>query len=126
MTARHASTNRACFAYALSGEPGTTKGDGTISLKVPVTTRSFIVYLVARGEAHEIKVGHLDPPDTTSGAQMRLAALGMFGRTGDRELVMSTEHLAAGVRLFQRLNDLDMTGVLDDATTKTLVEKFGA
>lgn len=118
--------NEPYLLEGISGEPGTTKGDGTLSLKVPMTTRSFVVYLVARGEAHEVKLGYLDPPETPTGAQMRLAALGVFGRTGGRELVMATEHLAAGVRLFQRMNGLDMTGVLDEATTQKLVEVYGS
>ena len=116
--------------YAVKGfevKPGVADAEGCIRLEVPVTLPSFMLYLVDFAEVYEVKVGHLDPPDTPSGAQMRLACLGVYGRPGNGSAMFaSEEHLAAGLRAFQATNGLDVSGVLDDATVKKLVEQFGS
>ncbi len=76
-------------------------------------------------QAYEVKVGHLDRADTPSGAQMRLAALGVLSRESGDEALPEGQ-LAAGIRSFQRANKLEVTGALDEKTSKKLVELYGA
>ena len=109
----------------LTTAPETTGSDGGIDVKVPITMRSFTVHFIDLVRAYEIKIGHLDPPDTPSGARMRLAALGVFSRECAEE-VLSDEQVAAGLRSFQRANKLEVTGSLDEKTSKKLVELYGA
>ena len=52
-------------SYEIEGldlPPGSTDGQGNVLLTVPITTTRFVLRLVDRNEAHEIRVGHLASP----------------------------------------------------------------
>ena len=110
-----------------NSNPPTTDGDGYIHLDVPVTVQTFGVYFPNRAELHEVRVGHLDPPDEPTGARMRLGMLGFLGRPGGpRQLQGPPEELPRALRVFQRTYQLEPTGKLDTATVSKLVQLFGS
>lgn len=106
-----------------------TDGEGKLELTVPVHVREVIVRFVKTGKRMKLAVGELDPPDTPSGARMRLTSLGFYGAklTGkDQYVVHDEEALAQAVRAFQASKDLPVTGELDAATRDALVAEHGS
>lgn len=106
-----------------------TDGEGKLELTVPVHVREVIVRFVKTGKRMKLAVGELDPPDTPSGARMRLTSLGFYGAklTGkDQYVAHDEEALAQAVRAFQASKDLPVTGELDAATRDALVAEHGS
>ena len=101
---------------------GTTDGDGKVELDLRVTTRRARLFLDGRGEAHDLDVGALDPASEPSGAQARLAHLGLY--RGPLDGVMSAATLTA-LRAFQSSRGLPQTGALDEGTVAALEEAYG-
>lgn len=113
---------RAGEAYRLeydTGEQheGSTDGDGWVDQPLPLATRQATLYLCDDQEVHELAVGSLDPPTSTTGAQARLANLGHYFGEVDDTLGPATQ---AALRRFQAARGLDVTGELDDATADAL------
>ena len=94
---------------------GTTDGDGVLTHWVDPGLRRALLRLPGSPEV-VIQIGHLDPLDTISGAQKRLANLG-YGCPLSGRYDAPT---AAAVRRFQSRHDLPETGTFDDATLAEL------
>jgi putative peptidoglycan binding protein len=69
-----------------------------------------------RIDEYELALGTLDPIDTDSGVNGRLRGLGYHFEGDDPE---------AAIRAFQKKEQLDETGAMDDQTREKLKEKFG-
>ncbi|MFO0553319.1 MAG: peptidoglycan-binding domain-containing protein [Polyangiaceae bacterium] len=112
------------YVLKVEGRPdveGTTGSDGLVEAEVPAAA--------LRGEIHvhwdgadvnwplvlPVHIGHLDPLDTPTGVQGRLANLG-YGCEITGELADTRDALAA----FQREEGLEPTGELDDKTRDAL------
>lgn len=103
---------------------GRTDGSGHLDEPIPATSQHGRVELWLsddreHGYVFPLRVGHLDPVDTLSGAQARLRQLGfpcaVTGRIDDD----TSDALCA----FQSRHGLEQTGELDEATRRKLVEK---
>jgi hypothetical protein len=108
----------------ITGVPGletsTTDGDGVLNLKVPLTVQTVTVD-VDNPRFHAVtQVGHMDPPDTTSGVRMRLRNLHFL-----HDHAAPDEHFGLAVAAFQRANQLPDSGEVDDATRNALVSAHG-
>ena len=106
-----------------------TDGEGTIAFEAPVFAREVTVRFVDRGTRMKVAIGDLDPPDTPSGARMRLTSLGYYGaklRGAEGYVAHDEVALAGAVRAFQRQSGLDPSGELDEATRAALVEVHGS
>lgn len=106
-----------------------TDGEGRVSFEVPVHVREVTVKLLDRKSEMKIAIGDLDPPDTPSGARMRLTSLGYYGASADgadRWIAHEGEAVAAALRAFQKEKGLSATGELDEATQAALVEAHGS
>jgi type VI secretion system secreted protein VgrG len=109
------------------GEPlhGTTSPEGQITVAVPVHVAEVSIILPKRCRSYRLLVGHMDPVSEPSGAEARLAHLGLLGYSaveGASALKAGEEDLRAGVKQFQAKNDLPPTGVVDDATRNALMK----
>ncbi len=120
-------------AYVIEGlgdeSEQVTDGDGKLELTAPVHVREVIVRFVKSGKRMKLAIGELDPPDTPSGARMRLTSLGFYGAklTGkDQYVAHDDEALASAVRAFQASMGLEATGELDGATRDALVAEHGS
>jgi len=121
-------------AYEVEGadiDRGTLDGDGNFVATIPTTVQQFVVKLTGRKENYVVKVGHLDPPATLSGAWQRLAMLGFVdsptveeqgGDGDDNGLTLDVRYTLWD---FQRAHSLPMTADLDEATVNKLVERVG-
>jgi hypothetical protein len=117
------------FHYRLefSGQvrEGTSDGDGIVEEMIPANTQEASLRLpnTRNGTQFErtlqLRVGHLDPIDTVSGAHARLGNLGYAAGEPDVEW---SEHATEALRAFQAANDLEVTGEYDDATRAKLRE----
>lgn len=106
-------------------EKGTTDGDGVVERPVPVPARQADLTVGEGEEArhYTLFLRALDPATELSGAQARLLNLGYGGVPVDGALGIETE---AALRHFQADQKLDVTGALDEATSKKLVETHGS
>ncbi len=121
-------------AYHLFGSteddtPKTTDGNGTATFDVPVDADSIRV-LFDNGSSFELKVGHLDPVATPSGAEQRLIQLGYLDEgddvsDDDGSRANHDQCVAAGLSAFQADNDLPATGALDATTAEKLAQVYG-
>lgn len=112
----------------------TTGGDGVLSVEVPHHCDEVVVHFPDRGFKLALRVGHLDPIDTDSGITARLENLGYLLphdllATGHSDL--NTPEIRdrirrRGVMAFQRSQNLEPSGELDDATRQALVREHGA
>ncbi len=106
-----------------------TDGDGKLELSAPVHVREVIVRFVETGKRLKLAIGELDPPDTPSGARMRLTSLGFYGPKlagKDQYVERDDEALRGALRAFQASKQLAATGDLDDATRDALVAEHGS
>lgn len=101
---------------------GTVPGDGVIHIEIKPTDRTGTLILRPgpKQEEYELSFGHLDPAHATSGMRARLRNLGLLGEDE------SEEATADALGRFQRLQDLPVTGELDDATARKLTEVHGS
>lgn len=98
---------------------GATDGDGWIKEYISPRARKGTLTLRDGAEVHELALGHLDPIDTVSGVQGRLANLGYYdGPVDGRE----SDALSRAVRDFQDAEGLEMSGTVDAATRDKLEE----
>ncbi len=108
----------------ITGIPGvstaTTDADGLLKLKVPVHVQTATID-VDNPPFHAVtQIGHMDPPDTTSGVRMRLRNLQFL-----HDYNAPDEYFGGALAAFQRTNELPPSGELDDATRKALVAAHG-
>lgn len=106
-----------------------TDAAGTVTVEAPVHVREVVVRFVETGARLSVGIGDLDPPDTPSGARMRLTSLGYGGAKAqgkERSIGHDADSLRAAVSAFQVAQGLPKTGELDDATRAALVAAHGS
>ncbi|MFN0106173.1 MAG: peptidoglycan-binding protein [Bryobacteraceae bacterium] len=92
---------------------GTTDGDGNIEHYIKPNSKGGVLKLNGGKEEYPVRVGHLNPIDTTSGAKQRLNNLGYYcGDESDDE----SDKFKESVVQFQGDQGLEQTGRLDDTT----------
>jgi hypothetical protein len=96
--------------------------DGSVSVEVPAHQRQVILYLPKRDRQLVMMVGNLDPLGEGRGLAHRLANLGFL----THEETMLPGIVCEATRRFQAASKLPVTGALDDATRKVLLEKHGS
>jgi hypothetical protein len=106
---------------------GRTDGAGRARFEAPVSARSVVIELTELGVAHQVRIGHLDPPDTPSGTRQRLRHLGYYGHWigGADEPEPGEERDRRALAWFQRDQRLEPTGDADTATRQKLAEVHG-
>lgn len=104
---------------------GVSDSDGMIEFVAPPDAREVHLILTENGrqEEHRLQLGHMDPLDTISGVQRRLANLGYHCGGEDGELGDAT---GAALRAFQRERQLPESGEPDDATRSALRQLHGS
>ncbi|MGQ9695139.1 MAG: peptidoglycan-binding protein [Thermodesulfobacteriota bacterium] len=101
---------------------GKTDGEGKISISIPPEARQGKLILINTGEEFNLDLGHLDPITEITGVQARLANLGF-----DVEVLGKwDEKSKEALRQFQKSNNLNPTGELDEATRNKLKEVHGS
>jgi hypothetical protein len=107
---------------------GTTDGDGILEAKVKASDEQGELTVWGSGDREaerwhwHIRVGHLDPVEELVGVRQRLNNLGYYcAPTGDEP----DDTLRYAVKGFQRLEGLEPTGEVDDATRGKLVALHG-
>ncbi|MFO0612400.1 MAG: LysM domain-containing protein [Polyangiaceae bacterium] len=110
---------------------GKTDNEGRAILNIPILTSEIVFRMepITRcGPAPTItlKVGHLDPPESTSGQRSRLSGLGLYPVDRARWPASDADDpaLAEALVAFRAAYDLD--GQPDDVVFAKLVEAFGA
>lgn len=98
-----------------AGPTGTTGTSGLVEASLPAATQSAVLYLSER--PIPLKLRHLDPANTGTGIQQRLANLGMDVGPIDNIIGPRTRRILAQ---FQSLHGLDPTGQPDDQTIQLL------
>ena len=105
--------------YAKSG---TTDGDGRLKEKLYVEMLDMAkLTLTVNGQTFPIKIGHLDPYNTLTGAQSRLKNLGYYDGEVDGEM---SADLRASLYKFQKDKGLDADGLPNDATLQKLDQVY--
>lgn len=104
---------------------GQTDDDGKIEISIPENARSgeLILKPGTEQEEHiELSLGNVNPINEVSGVKQRLANLMLYyGEIDDEE----NSELEEAVRLFQDANDLEVTGLVDQATRDKLLDLHG-
>jgi hypothetical protein len=125
-------------SLVLEPDPGvkspTTDGTGLLKVKIPVTVRRVTVTVPDANLKFQIRVGELDPHDTSSGILSRLRQLGYAGSEG--HLARSGRPYLAGVDLsenalrravsaYQNDQGQDVTGTLDASLCDAVRTGYG-
>lgn len=115
------------FILEIDGEStsGTSDSDGVIEMSIPETARKGKLTLNPGTEAEEVialRLGTVDPASEVSGAQQRLANLMMYHGAIDGQ---DNAELRTALKYFQQLNDLEVTGEIDQTTRDKLLEVHG-
>lgn len=112
------------FVEGLAQETkGTTDGDGTVKFDAPVTVREVAIVFPKQNLRYPVHIGDLDPIEEDSGVRMRLLHLGHYGWFPPPGFLTDDDAFADALRDFQSANNIDATGVLDDATRSALGDK---
>ena len=106
----------------VSAKYAKTDGDGKIKIYKlsPLATEGFL--MLEDGTSYVLKLKELDPVDSTSGIQARLANLGYGPGPINGEHNHKTR---AALAWFQKSHNLKATGEPDDQTKEKLVEVYG-
>ncbi len=98
-------------------QEGTTDGEGYVEASIPPHAQKAILHLgePGREDIYHLKLGNLDPIDTEEGVRERLKSLGF----------RVDQDLSSAIRSFQKKEELEVTGQMDDATRTRLKERFG-
>ncbi len=110
------------YVLDIDGEKfeGTTAPDGRVEVFIPPdATRGKIVFTES-GDRYLLDLGKLDPITELIGIQERLANLGYFHGSHDGEM---SDALRQATRVFQKANDMETTGEVDEATREKIREK---
>jgi N-acetylmuramoyl-L-alanine amidase len=117
------------FTLIIDGKSikGTSDGKGMVScaLMPNAGSGSLVIGEGKDAETYELRLRHLDPPETESGVRARLTNL-RFLADDPEDTRGDDERLAAAISAFQAANQLDVSGSVDDATRKKLVEVHGS
>jgi len=104
---------------------GQSDGDGQVKVSIPPNAANGIS-TVYPGKPEErvipLSLGAMDPVDTIIGARKRLDNLGYRCSTQEEEVTPELKDAVAG---FQKDNDLEVNGELNDSTKDKLKEKHG-
>ena len=100
---------------------GTTDGSGWLEHWVSPGAREARLS-VEEGEEYLVDMGALQPASTEAGALARLLNLGYLVPGDEKE----RGALALGLKAFQRVQGLKVTGTLDVPTTEALVQDHGS
>jgi hypothetical protein len=101
---------------------GQTDGDGQLRAKIPIDAHSATLTVASTGEVYAVRIAHLNPIATLSGAKQRLNHLGYFD--GEIDESESADFNLALCR-FQEDQDLTVSGQYDDPTRSKLVAEHG-
>jgi hypothetical protein len=118
------------YTLAIDGQrrEGTTDAEGRISAWINAGARSgeLVVELAEPGYPkavrYKLRIGELEPIESIRGVQARLNGLGFY--CGE-EAGSAGEALTLALRAFQRAQNLEVTGTLDDATRAELRKAYG-
>jgi hypothetical protein len=98
-----------------------TDGEGRMQVSVPLTVPSIIIHFEQRNQDVVHLMRHLDPVNENSGAEQRLAALGLYCGPITPDM---NDDFEAAIRVFQATQKLQVNGTLDDGTVEALDEAF--
>ncbi len=101
---------------------GKTDGQGKVSISIPPRAQRGKLILIKTGEEFNLELGHLDPITEITGVQARLANLGYDVEVSGKWEERSKEAL----KLFQKQNELDPSGEIDEPTRSKLKEVHGS
>ena len=105
---------------------GSTDGEGRIDISIPENARhaKLIIHPGTEDEeVIELSLGNMDPIDSIVGVKKRLANLQFFDGANDEDEDLE---LHAALNSFQQTYELEITGVIDQATKDKLVEVHGS
>jgi hypothetical protein len=112
------------FTLAVDGGPaasGMTDADGKLEMPVPADGRHAELR-VADAFTYRLRLGDLDPLETSKGLQARLAQLGFYAGALDGIVGSYTK---AAIRFFQLSVGIPPTGNADNTTLDALRSAFG-
>ncbi|MEZ5429071.1 MAG: peptidoglycan-binding domain-containing protein [Pyrinomonadaceae bacterium] len=111
------------YALRIDGveKEGKTDADGWLRESISPNAKTAKLSL-DDGTEYELKLGKLDPADEISGIQGRLYSLGYFEGSVDGRMSDETK---AALEVFQRSQNLDVTGEPDRKTRDLLIEMTG-
>ena len=105
---------------------GSTDGDGRIEISIPEGAQRATLIInpdTDDEEMVELSLGDMDPVDTVCGVKKRLANLQFYcGAVDDEE----DPELYAALNQFQHTYELEITGLIDQATKDKLIEAHGS
>jgi hypothetical protein len=116
------------LAFGEELHEGSTDGDGILEVKVKASDEVGELTVWGSGDREaerwfwHIRVGHLDPVEELVGVRQRLNNLGFYCEPKGEE---PDDTLRFAVKGFQRIEGLDATGEVDDATRGKLVALHG-
>jgi N-acetylmuramoyl-L-alanine amidase len=96
---------------------GKTNGDGLLDEPIPPNAKEVKLLLGEERTEYSLKLGTLNPVDETSGIQARLNNLGHDCGEEDDDC---GEKTVSAIKSFQKSQNLEETGELDDATKKAI------
>jgi N-acetylmuramoyl-L-alanine amidase len=105
---------------------GSTDGDGRVEISIPEGAQYAELIIDPNTddeEVIELSLGDMDPVDTVSGVKKRLANLQFY--SGDLDEEQDLE-LYAALSQFQHTYELEIIGLIDQATKDKLVEVHGS
>lgn len=102
---------------------GNTNGDGWIDRIIPPDAKHAVLKLKGGQESYSLRLGHLDPIETTSGIKARLKSLGYYGGAADDT---PNVEMSDAIRAFQKRQGLPETGENDTATAAELKREYGS
>lgn len=94
--------------------------DGIIETRIPANLESAV--LTIEGIPLHLRIGELDPIEFPSGQRERLRNLGYYDAHADED---DAAILSGAITLFQKDNDLKVSGNCDETTACKLVEIHG-
>lgn len=110
--------------YEIQGpaEPAKERTDqnGKLTLTVPADVDELRIFLPDRNAIIPVRIGHLDPPQTISGARGRLVNLGYYGYAYTDEHRDDPDAFQIALSAFQRDHGIRPSGTLDPTTAKAL------
>jgi len=102
---------------------GTTDGEGRIEQAIAPDSKKGKLTVGDAGDEYVLNLGHIDPVDEISGVQARLNNMGFDCGPADGRMGPRTR---MALREFQKSEELDETGEIDDETRQRLSQEFGA
>ena len=108
------------YVFTVAGKDlkGSTDGDGILKQFIPNDAKEGMLTLTKSKETFPVNIGGLDPVDEITGVQQRLSNLG-FDCAQSGELDDETKR---AIETFQSNNKMDITGKMDDALKKKLMD----